>query len=343
MQRVRFGRTGLEVSRIGFGALQIATKYDHAHAGRLLNAALDAGISIIDTARGYQDSEERIGKAISHRRDEFVIATKSGGGTRKEFWEALEESLRRLKTDHVDVYQFHGADSSSRGFIYEGETTIECMREAQEQGKIRFIGFSSHSLEGSLDLMATGDFDVVQYPISYVGSEATERDLVEEARRLDVGLLGMKPFGGGRLGHARYCLGYVFRFPWVVPVIGFETLDELAEAVALAESGVDLTAEDLAEMERIKRDLGERFCRGCNYCHPCPQGIPVLEVMFFDVFHKQFGEDWVAREAYRETIGAVAKCEECGSCVSRCPFDLEVPVIMRDIVDRYQQMMRNRE
>jgi predicted aldo/keto reductase-like oxidoreductase len=191
--------------------------------------------------------------------------------------------------------------------------------------------------------MATGDFDVVQYPISYVGSEATERGLVEEARRLDVGLLGMKPFGGGRLGHARYCLGYVFRFPWVVPVIGFETLDELAEAVALAESGVDLTAEDLAEMERIKRDLGERFCRGCNYCHPCPQGIPVLEVMFFDVFHKQFGEDWVAREAYRETIGAVAKCEECGSCVSRCPFDLEVPVIMRDIVDRYQQMMRNRE
>jgi predicted aldo/keto reductase-like oxidoreductase len=343
MQRVRFGRTGLEVSRIGFGALQISTKYDHAHAGRLLNAALDAGISIIDTARGYQDSEERIGKAISHRRDEFVIATKSGGGTRKEFWEALEESLRRLKTDHVDVYQFHGADSSSRGFIYEGETTIECMREAQEQGKIRFIGFSSHSLEGSLDLMATGDFDVVQYPISYVGSEATERGLVEEARRLDVGLLGMKPFGGGRLGHARYCLGYVFRFPWVVPVIGFETLDELAEAVALAESGVDLTAEDLAEMERIKRDLGERFCRGCNYCHPCPQGIPVLEVMFFDVFHKQFGEDWVAREAYRETIGAVAKCEECGSCVSRCPFDLEVPVIMRDIVDRYQQMMRNRE
>jgi predicted aldo/keto reductase-like oxidoreductase len=343
MQRIRFGRTGLEVSRIGFGALQIATKYDYAHAERLLSAALDAGINFIDTARGYQDSEERIGRAISHRRDEFVIATKSGGGTRKDFWEALEESLRRLKTDHVDVYQFHGADSSSRNFIYEGETTIECMREAREQGKIRFIGFSSHSLEGSLDLMATGDFDVVQYPISYVGSEATERGLVEEAERLDLGLLGMKPFGGGRLGHARYCLGYVFRFPWVVPVIGFETMDELTEAVALAESGVELTAGDLAEMARIKAELGERFCRGCNYCHPCPQGIPVLEVMFFDVFRKQFGEDWVAREAYRETIGTVAKCEECRTCVSRCPFDLEVPVIMRGIVDRYQQMMRSRE
>jgi hypothetical protein len=343
MQRIRFGRTGIEVSRIGFGALQIATKYEYAHAERLLNAALDAGISFIDTARGYQDSEERIGKAISHRRDEFTIATKSGGGTRKGFWEALEESLRRLKTDHVDVYQFHGADSSSRSFIYEGETTIECMREAREQGKIRFIGFSSHSLEGSLDLMATGDFDVIQYPISYVGSEAPERGLVEEAERLDLGLLGMKPFGGGRLGHARYCLGYVFRFPWVVPVIGFETTEELTEAVALAESGVQLTAEDLAEMERIKAELGERFCRGCNYCHPCPQGIPVLEVMFFDVFRKQFGDDWVARDAYRATIATVAKCKECGTCVSRCPFDLEVPVIMRDIVNRYQQMMRNQE
>ena len=342
MQRIRFGRTGLEVSRIGFGALQIATKYDYAHAERLLNAALDAGINVVDTARGYQDSEERVGKAISHRRDEFAIATKSGGGTRKDFWEALEESLRRLKTDHVDVYQFHGADSSSKSFIYEGETTIECMREAREQGKIRFIGFSSHSLEGTLDLMATGDFDVIQYPISYVGSEATERGLVEEAERLDIGLLGMKPFGGGRLGHARYCLGYVFRFPWVVPVIGFETIDELREAVALAESGAELTAADLAEMERIKADLGERFCRGCNYCHPCPQGIPVLEVMFFDVFRKQFGEDWVARDAYRETIETVAKCEECGTCVSRCPFGLQIPAIMRDIVDRYQQMMQSR-
>ncbi len=342
MQRIRFGRTGLQVSRIGFGALQIAAKYDYAHAERLLNAALDAGINIIDTARGYQDSEERIGKAISHRRDEFVIATKSGGGARKDFWEALEESLRCLKTDHIDIYQFHGADSSSRSFIYEGERTIECMWEAREQGKIQFISFSSHSLEGSLDLMATGDFDVLQYPISYVGSEATERGLVEEAERLDIGLLGMKPFGGGRLGRARHCLGYVFRFPWVVPVIGFETIDELTEALALAESGVELTAEELAEMDRIKGELGERFCRGCNYCHPCPQGIPVLEVMFFDVFRKQLGEDWVARDAYRKTIASVAACEECGTCVSRCPFDLEVPAIMRDIVGRYQQMMTNR-
>ncbi len=216
------------------------------------------------------------------------------------------------------------------------------MWEAREQGKIQFISFSSHSLEGSLDLMATGDFDVLQYPISYVGSEATERGLVEEAERLDIGLLGMKPFGGGRLGRARHCLGYVFRFPWVVPVIGFETIDELTEALALAESGVELTAEELAEMDRIKGELGERFCRGCNYCHPCPQGIPVLEVMFFDVFRKQLGEDWVARDAYRKTIASVAACEECGTCVSRCPFDLEVPAIMRDIVGRYQQMMTNR-
>jgi predicted aldo/keto reductase-like oxidoreductase len=343
MQRIRFGRTGLDVSRIGFGALQIATKYDYPHAERLLHAALDAGINIIDTARGYQDSEERIGRAISRRRDEFIIATKSGGGTRKSFWEALEESLRRLQTDHVDIYQFHGADSSSRSFIYEGETTMECMREAQAQGKVRFIGFSSHSLEGSLDLMATGHFDVIQYPISYVGAEAAERGLVEQAQRLDLGLLGMKPFGGGRLGHARYCLGYVFRFPWVVPVIGLETIEELKEAVALAEAGVELRAQDLVEMDRIKAELGERFCRGCNYCHPCPRGIPVLEVMFFDVYRRQFGNDWVLRDEYRQTIETVAKCEECGTCVGRCPFSLNVPTVMRDIVDRYQKMVQSRE
>ncbi len=342
MRSTRLGRTGLHTSRIGFGVLQIAAKYSYEHAEKLLNAALDAGINIIDTARGYSDSEERIGRAISKRRDEFYIATKSGGRTRDSFWEALEDSLRRLKTDHVDIYQFHGADKGARDYIYGGETTIECMREARDQGKIRFIGFSSHSLDGSLDLVRAGDFDMIQYPISYVGDEAAEKGLVAEAQRLDVGFLGMKPFGGGRLGHARYCLGYVFRFPWVVPVIGFETEEELREAVELAETGVELTKADLDEMARIKTELGERFCRGCNYCHPCPQGVPVLEVMFFDVFRKQLGDDFVAGADYRKTIAAVAKCEECQTCVGRCPFDLDIPTIMREIVGRYEEMMEAR-
>ncbi len=342
MERTRLGRTGLEVSRIGFGALQIAAKYSYQHAEKLLNLALDAGINVIDTARGYSDSEERIGKALSKRREEFYIATKSGGGTRASFWEALADSLRRLKTDYVDIYQFHGADKGARDYIYNGETTSECMQEARDQGKIRFIGFSSHSLDDSLDLMRTGDFDVVQYPISYVGDEAAEQGLVAEAERLDVGFLGMKPFGGGRLGHARYCLGYVFRFPWVVPVIGFETPEELREVVELAETGVELTEAELAGMEQIKAELGERFCRGCNYCHPCPQGVPVLEVMFFDVFRKQSGDDFVTSDGYRQTIAAVAKCEECRTCVDRCPFGLEIPAIMREIVSRYREMMESR-
>jgi predicted aldo/keto reductase-like oxidoreductase len=342
MERHRFGRTELEVSRIGLGALQIATKYDYAHAERLLNAALDAGINIIDTARGYRDSEERIGRAISHRREEFLVATKSGGQTRVGFWEALEESLRRLQTDHVDIYQFHGAEKGSEAYIFEGERTIECMREAREQGKIRFVGFSSHSLEATLSHARSGAFDMVQYPISYVGDEAAEQGVVEEVERLDVGFLGMKPFGGGRLGEARYCLGYVLQFPSVVPVIGFETEEELREAVRLAEEGVELTRADREAMAGIKAELGERFCRGCNYCAPCPQGIPVLSVMFFDVYRRQFGDDFVAREEYRRDLEAVARCEECGTCVERCPFDLEVPAIMRDIVARYEELVAER-
>ena len=343
MERTRLGRTELKVSRIGFGALQIAAKYDYAHAERLLNLALDSGINLLDTAHGYPDSEQRIGRAISHRREEFFIATKSGGHTRKGFREALEESLRRLRTDHVDIYQFHGAETGSEEYIFRGETTIECMREAQEQGKIRFTGFSSHSLEGSLNHARSQAFDVLQYPVSYVGDEAAERGLVEEAARLDVGFLGMKPFGGGRLGKARYCLGYVFQFPTLVPVIGFETEAELREAVQLAETGVELTEADRAEMASVKAELGERFCRGCNYCHPCPQGIPVLSVMFFDVYRKQFGDDWVAREEYQRDIEAVSRCEECRQCVERCPFDLDIPAIMREIVARYKRMAEARK
>ncbi|NIR00862.1 MAG: aldo/keto reductase, partial [Gemmatimonadales bacterium] len=231
MDRTRLGRTDLEVSRIGFGALQIATKMDYHAAAGLLNTALDSGINILDTARGYQDSEERIGRALSHRRDEFILVTKSGGQTRKGFWEALDDSLRRLRTDFIDAYLFHGAEKGSDEYIFQGETTIECMREAREQGKIRFTGFSSHALEATLDHARSGEFDVLMYPISYVGDEAVERGLVEEVTRLDVGLLGMKPFGGGRLGQARHCLGYVLQFPSVVPMIGFESEAEVREAV----------------------------------------------------------------------------------------------------------------
>jgi predicted aldo/keto reductase-like oxidoreductase len=315
---------------------------DYPQAERLLRAALDLGVSIIDTARGYQDSEVRVGRALSRRREDYMIATKSGGTSRQSFWQALEESLTRLRTDYVDIYQFHGAERGSDEYIFRGESVIECMREAQEQGKIRFIGFSSHSLEATLDHARSGAFDVLQYPISYVGSEAADRGLVEEASRLDVGFLGMKPFGGGRLGGARHCLGYVFQFPTVVPVIGFESEAELREAVELAESGVTLTDADWQQMADTKAELGERFCRGCSYCHPCPQGIPVVSVMFFDVYRKQSGDDWVAREEYRRNIEAVSRCEECRQCVERCPFDLDIPVIMREIVARYEQMLRER-
>jgi predicted aldo/keto reductase-like oxidoreductase len=339
MKRTRFGRTDLEVSRIGFGALQIATKMEYSEADRLLNAALDSGINIIDTARGYQDSEERMGRALSHRRDEYVLVTKSGGQTKKGFWEALDESLQRLRTDSIDVYLFHGAEKGSEEYIFQGETTIECMREAREQGKIRHIGFSSHSCEATRDHAESGAFDVLMYPISYVGDEAVESGLVTDVAKADLGFLGMKPFGGGRLGEARYCLGYVFQFPSVVPMIGFESEVELAEVVQLAESGVELSASDRLEMAAIKAELGMTFCRGCNYCHGCPQEIPVLPVMFFDVYRKQAGDAWIATDEYRENIKAVSRCVECRQCVERCPFDLDIPVIMRDIVARYNEVV----
>ena len=145
------------------------------------------------------------------------------------------------------------------------------------------------------------------------------------------------------MGKARYCLGYVFQFSTVAPVIGFENEDELREAVELTETGVQLTDADRREMAGIKTELGEEFCRGCGYCQPCPQGIPVLSVMFFEVYRKQFGDDFVAREEYGRDIESVARCEECRQCVERCPFNLEIPTIMQDIVARYQEMMQRRE
>ena len=324
MQKIRLGRTGLEVSKLGLGGIQLA-KISTDHAIQVVRMGLDLGVTFLETARGYWDSEEKMGKAIKGRRDKIVIASKAGAKTAEEIQQRIEESLKALGTDYIDLYQYHGCDTKE---AYENITkaggVLEGMLKAKRQGKIKAIGFSSHQLDLSLEIIDDDVFDSAQLPISFMNVENHQKGLFEKAKQKDIGLIAMKPFGGGRLSNARLCMGYQLSLDNVAATVGVETCQQVRELVELTEHPPVLTESDRDEMERIRKELGTRFCRACNYCQPCPQDIKIYQILWLPVYMKQFAVDEVLTPQRIDMVRHAANCTECGECEQRCPFDLEI-------------------
>jgi aryl-alcohol dehydrogenase-like predicted oxidoreductase len=242
-------------------------------AVKLVQHALDLGINFIDTSRGYGESEERIGKGIAGRREQVVIATKGSWRGKAIVLEHIEESLKRLNTDYIDLWQFHGVNTLEgyEGVLAPGGA-MEGAQLALQAGKIRHIGISSHSPDVALKAVASGHFETLQFPFNFVCNEAAD-ELIPLARERDVGFIAMKPFAGGQLSDANLALKYVLQFESIVPDPGVEKVKEIEEIVDIvnAESW-ELTPQDLQTLRAVKAELGTRFCRQCQYCQPCPEG-----------------------------------------------------------------------
>ncbi|MCL2159939.1 MAG: aldo/keto reductase, partial [Oscillospiraceae bacterium] len=229
MEKVRFGKTELMVSKIAFGGIPIQ-RLNTAEAAKVVRGAIDLGVNFIDTANGYSDSEEKIGLAIKGvPRDSLVIASKSGARDKKTFLDHVDLSLKRLGTNYIDIYQLHGVSSKQtydsafgEGGAYEG------LMEAVRAGKVRFPAFSSHNIPLSIEIMREGKFAAVQLPFNYIDDEAA-KEAIPLAKELDMGFIAMKPFGGGLLGDARLSIGYLSQFEGIVPDPGIEKLSEIEE------------------------------------------------------------------------------------------------------------------
>ena len=267
MKKMILGRTGIEISKTGFGALPIQ-RVSFEDAAALLNRALDGGVTYIDTARMYTDSEEKIGCAISHRRSEFTIATKTHSKTAEGFWKDLETSLRLLKTDVIDVYQFHNPPFVP---VPGGEDGLyDAALEARAQGKIRFIGITQHSIERAEQAVESGLYDTLQYPFNHL---ATEREiaLVNRCREKGVGFVGMKALSGGLVTDARIPFAYLSQFDNVVPIWGFQHMWELEQVLGMSESDQPVTDEIRELIAKDRAELVGSFCRSCGYyywhCH----------------------------------------------------------------------------
>jgi predicted aldo/keto reductase-like oxidoreductase len=325
MKMVRLGKTGLQVSRVGMGGIPIQ-RPPLDEAIRVIRRALDLGINFIDTAHGYGASEERIGKGIAGRREQVIIATK-GGGDRAGTLACIEMSLARLNTDHIDLWQFHGVnDFEAYQQILGPGGGMEGAQAALRAGKIRHIGFSSHSLEVALKAVASGHFETVQFPLNFVSDEAAEK-LVPLANECDLGFIAMKPFAGGNIRNANLAFRYLLQFDSVVADPGIEKTAEIEEIVSLAEEeSRPLSAQERLQMESIRAELGSRFCHQCGYCMPCAQAVNIPMVMITQLMWREWPpalfrdpEWWFVK-----AVQTGQNCIECGECETKCPYRLPI-------------------
>ena len=319
MKKMILGRTGLEISRTGFGALPIQ-RVSFEEAGALLNRALDGGITYIDTARAYTDSEEKIGRAISHRRSEYFIATKTHAKTADGFRKDLETSLRLLNTDCIDVYQFHNPPFVP---VPGGEDGLyDAALKAREQGKIRFIGITQHSIERAEQIVESGLYDTLEYPFNHL---ATEREvaLVRRCAERNVGFVAMKALSGGLVTDARIPYAYLSEFENVVPIWGFQQMWELEQVLGFSENPVPMTDELRALIAKDRAELVGGFCRSCGYCLPCPANIPIPNAnRMKQLLGRAVWQNFVTPE-WQANMARIEDCIQCGACAKRCPYELK--------------------
>ncbi len=281
--------------------------------------AIKEGITFLDTAHGYGHSEECIGEALQGKaREDIVLASKSPSLDKAGFLSDLEESLRRLRTDYLDIFQHHNISSEEKleqvlgpGGAFEG------MSEAVRDGKVRFPAFSSHILSVAAQMIKTDRFDVVQVPFNFIDCQALD-EVIPLARQRRMGIIAMKPLGGGLLDNARLCFRYLSQFPDLLPDPGIERIEELREILAVMREKGPLTEEESDAIERYRSTLGKTWCHRCDYCQPCPEGVPISMVLAAGSFARRMPFD-AAVSFVGEPLKKAGSCSECRTCVERCP------------------------
>ena len=335
MQRIMLGSTGIAIEKNGFGALPIQ-RVSRDEAARLLRKAYDGGMNYFDTARAYTDSEEKLGYAFDGMRSKVVIATKSGAKNAKDLRADLETSLRNLRTDYIDVYQFHNPPFCPRPGGADG-LYDEALRMRAE-GKIRHISITNHRLAVAREAVASGLYATLQFPFSYHSGEQ-ELSLIADCRAHGMGFIAMKGMAGGLIRDGYAAAAFMETQPDVTPIWGVQHEWELDQFLDCVKNGAALTDERRATIARDREELSGEFCRGCGYCMPCPQGIQINQCARMALMARRAGErDW--KTAYwQDEMKKIERCVQCNSCASKCPYGLDTPKLLRENYDAYWHIL----
>lgn len=335
MQTVRLGKTGLVVSKNGFGALPIQ-RLTKREAVYLLQKAFDNGINYFDTARWYTDSEEKLGEAFASTREKIIISTKTGAENAEGFLKDLDTSLSTLKTDYIDIYQFHNP-----AFCPKPEDTsglYEAMEEALRQGKIRHIGITNHRIAVAKEAIESGLYETLQFPFSYLASEV-EQNLVEDCKKMDMGFIAMKALSGGLINDSATAYAYLAQFDHVAPIWGIQKEKELDEFLSYQENPPVLTEEMLNKISMDKAQLSGDFCRGCGYCMPCPVGIEINNCARMSLLLRRAPKEGYLSQEWQDKMKKIENCLHCNKCMNKCPYGLHTPDLLKKNYEDYKTFL----
>lgn len=335
MRDIVLGRTGIHAGPTGFGALPMQ-RIPVDDAVRLVRRAHEGGIVYFDTARGYTDSERKLGIAFAGMRDRVVLATKTFATTVEAFRRDLDESLAQLGTDHVDVYQFHNPPFCPKPG--DGSGLYEAMLEARAQGLIRFIGITNHRLAVAREAVESGLYDTVQFPFSYLSDEK-DAALVALCDERDVGFVAMKSLAGGFIARSDAAFAYLSRHENVLPIWGIQRENELDEFLAHIAAPPATTPEIEGVIAKDRAELTGEFCRACGYCLPCPAGIEIpTAARMVRLLRRAPTAKFVSAEG-RAMMRRIADCTDCGHCREHCPYGLDTPQLLKRNLADYEAFL----
>lgn len=338
MRTVTLGNTGITVNKNGFGALPIQ-RISEEKAVHLLQKAYAHGVNFYDTARFYTDSEEKIGAAFEGMRDKIYIASKTMTTKVDEFWEQLEMTLKNLRTDYLDIYQFHNPAFCPKPG--DGTGLYEAMLEAKEQGKIRHIGITNHRLAVAEEAIESGLYETLQFPFSYLSSEK-ELALVEKCKKAGMGFIAMKALAGGLINNSKAAYAFMLQHDTVLPIWGIQRERELDEFLSYQENEPVIEEVQPVIAADLKELQGE-FCRGCGYCMPCPVGIEINNCARMSLMIRRAPSEAQLTEEMQAKMKKIEECLHCGKCAAKCPFGLDTPTLLEKNYQDYKEILAGKD
>jgi predicted aldo/keto reductase-like oxidoreductase len=335
MEKIRLGKTNLKVTRLGWGGIPIQ-RVSEKDGVAVIRAVIEMGVDLLDTARAYTNSEHRVGLALQRIDRPVVLSTKSTVKS-EGIYNEVHESLKQLKVKKIDIYHLH---SVSRYEDYEKVMgpggAYGGLKRARDEGLIDHIGITSHNLKVLEKAIEEGYFEVIMACYSFLEPEAATK-VFPLAKAKDVGVLAMKAFSGGVIEEAGPALRFVLQTKEIVPIPGTETLERARENWKVFVEGISLTEKDQERIGAIKKEFNQQFCRRCDYCQPCSEGINIQFAVGLKSIIKRFGSMAQELKWMMDLIGKARNCSECGDCLQRCPYQLPIPDLIRENLEWYDR------
>jgi predicted aldo/keto reductase-like oxidoreductase len=325
---VTLGRTGIRVKKLGFGGIPIQ-RVEETQAIDVVRYAVERGMDFIDTSRIYTTSEERIGRALKQTDKKVVLASKSKERTADAIRKDVEISREKLQRDFIDLYQCHFVQEDEYSRIISPGGALEGLQRAKEEGKIGSIGITSHSLQLLDKIIDDGLFDTIMVCFSFLEPDARDK-VIPKAISKNIGVIAMKPLSGGVIDQPKPALKFAFSQEGVLVLCGIESRELFDEDWAVYQGSRAFDEEDERIIEEIRKEHDRKFCHRCDYCQPCTEGINIQAILGIKSHVKRVGEDVLANPLRRAEIETARNCTECGQCMTRCPYDLPIPDLIRE-------------